>query len=107
METFRSELNTRRSLIRGIGVVDVSPIVTELCPCGRPRRSEQLYEEQLPQGYRKAWRSESVTCDAVPSYAQLPHQPAELSGLWLCSVAAMVVVWAAVGAVFWQYYTEG
>lgn len=77
------------------------------CPCGWPCRSEQLNEEQLPQVYRKAWKSETGTCDAMPSHAQLPHEPLELTGPWLYAVAAMAVVWAAVGIVFWQYYREG
>ena len=47
---------------------------THLCSSGLCR-NEQRFEEQLPHGYRKAWRLESVTYfGAAPSYAQLPQQ---------------------------------
>ena len=66
-----------------------------------PCRNEQQFEEQLPHGYRKAWRSESVTYyGAAPSYAQLPPQQqwGGLAGAGLFAAAALVGVWAAVGA---------
>ena len=93
-------------LFRSKQWADISP--PPCCaPLHGPVRSEQRYEEQLPQGNRKAWKSESVSYSAVPtSSAQLPHQPMELSAPWLFAVAAFVGVWGVVSAAFWRYYNK-
>ncbi len=67
-----------------------------LCPCGWAIRSEQLYEEQLPQGSKRAWKSEVVTWNAVPSYAHVAHQPVEPSEPWFMAVGALLLVVVAV-----------
>lgn len=67
-------------------------------------RNEQRFEERLPHGHRKAWRSESVTYyGAAPSYAQLPPQQWGLSA-GLFAVAALIGVWVAVGAALRRNY---
>lgn len=66
--------------------------VTLLCDCRRPCRNEQQYEEQLPQGYRRAWKSESVTSGAGPSYDQLLLHHTEHPWLLMDTVVIAVAV---------------
>lgn len=70
-------------------------------------RNEQQWEEQLPGGWRKGYRSESITYFDTPRAAPLHTQTAGSGGtLALFAVAAVVGAYAAVAAALHRIYAH-
>ena len=69
-------------------------------------RNEQGFEERLPGGFRRAYRSETITYfGSVPAHAQLPPQQAfGLGSVGLFVLTALVGAYASVAAAFWRNY---
>lgn len=71
-------------------------------------RNEQQWEEQLPGGWRKGYRSESITYFGPPPAAAPQLQSTGLTGLGgnvaLLAVATVVGAYAAVAAALLRSY---
>lgn len=71
-------------------------------------RNEQQWEEKLPGGWRKGYRSESITYFGAPPTAPIQLQSAQRAGLGngftLFAFATLIGAYAAVAAALMQSY---